>query len=349
MPSAESTAMFREAASGPAVAERLASLSGPRIVALAGRLRALNPALVVTCARGSSDHAATFAKYLIETMVGVPVASHAPSITSVYKRQLALDRALFLAISQSGGSPDLVQSTQQARSAEAFALGLINAADSPLEKVCDDTLRLHAGAERSVAATKSFLATLIAVAHLVAHWSNDESLQDGLKALPAALTQAWELDWGSAAIPVLEDAQHLFVIGRGLGLGVAQEIALKMKETCALHGEAYSAAEVRHGPMALVKDGFPVLILAPGDATRQGVVELAALFVERGAQVMVAGAADATLPDRAIRLPLPLVPHPALLPIVTVQAAYRMIAGLSVARGLDPDSPPFLNKVTRTL
>lgn len=348
MPSAESTAMFKEAASGAAVAERVASLSGARIAALGRRLRELNPALVVTCARGSSDHAATFAKYLIETMVGVPVASHAPSITSVYKRQVALDRALFLAISQSGGSPDLVQSAQQARSGKAFALGLINAVDSPLEKVCDDTLRLYAGAERSVAATKSFLATLIAVASLVAHWSNDDALQDGLKALPAALTQAWEMDWGPA-IPVLEDAQHLFVIGRGLGLGIAQEIALKTKETCALHGEAYSAAEVRHGPMALVKDGFPVLILAPGDATRQGVVELAAVFVERGAQVMVAGAADATLPDRAIRLPLPPVPHPALLPIVTVQAAYRMIAGLSVARGLDPDSPPFLNKITRTL
>ena len=341
--------MFREAASGGAVAERIASLGGARIVALARRLRELNPPLVVTCARGSSDHAATFAKYLIETMVGVPVASHAPSITSVYKRRLALDRALFLAISQSGGSPDLAQSVEQARSANAFALGLINAVDSPLEKLCDETLRLHAGEERSVAATKSFLATLIAVAHLVAHWANDDELKGGLKALPAALAQAWALDWSAAVNPVLADAQHLFVIGRGLGLGVAQEIALKMKETCALHGEAYSAAEVRHGPMALVKDGFPVLILAPGDATRDGVVELAALFVERGAQVMVAGAGDAVLPDRAIRLPLPPVPHAALQPIIAVQAAYRMIASLSVVRGLDPDRPPFLNKVTRTL
>lgn len=349
MRSVESTAMFREAASGAAVAERVASLSGARIVALAKRMRELDPALVVTCARGSSDHAATFAKYLIETMVGVPVASHAPSITSVYRRKLALDNALFLAISQSGGSPDLAQSVEHARSSGAFALGMINAIDSPLEKLCDETLRLHAGEERSVAATKSFLATLIATTHLVAHWSSDDALLAGLKALPAALAQAWQLDWGGAVNPVLADAQHLFMIGRGLGLGVAQEIALKMKETCALHGEAYSGAEVRHGPMALVKDGFPVLILAPGDATRQGVVELAGLFVDRGAQVMVAGAADAALPDRAIRLPLPPVPHPALLPIVTVQAAYRMIAGLSVARGLDPDSPPFLNKVTRTL
>lgn len=349
MPSADSTLMFSEAASGAAVAERIASLGGARMVVLAKSLRELNPALVVTCARGSSDHAATFAKYLIETMVGVPVASHAPSITSVYKRQIVLDRALFLAISQSGGSPDLVQSVEQARSANAFTLGLINAVDSPLEKVCDETHLLHAGAERSVAATKSFLATLISVAHLVAQWSDDEGLQDGLKLLPAALAEAWELNWASTVSPVLEDAQHLFVIGRGLGLGVAQEIALKMKETCGLHGEAFSAAEVRHGPMALVKDGFPVLILAPEDATRQGVVELAALFVERGAQVIVAGADDAALPDLAIRLALPQVPHPALQPIVAAQAAYRMIAELSVARGFDPDSPPFLNKVTRTL
>lgn len=349
MPSVESTAMFREAASGSAVASRVASLSGARIVALAKRLRELNPTLVVTCARGSSDHAATFAKYLIETMIGVPVASHAPSITSVYRRKLALDRTLFLAISQSGGSPDLAQSVEYARSSGAFALGLINAVDSPLESLCDETLRLHAGEERSVAATKSFLATLIAVAHLVAHWSSDDGMKDGLKALPAVLAEAWDVDWGAAVKPVLADAEHLFVIGRGLGLGIAQEVALKMKETCALHGEAYSAAEVRHGPMALVKDGFPVLILAPGDATRQGVVELAASFVERGAQVMVAGAADAALPERAIRLPLPTAPHPTLQPIVAVQAAYRMIAGLSIARGLDPDHPPFLNKVTRTL
>ena len=349
MPSFESTAMFREAASGSAVADRIASLSGVRIAALAERLRRLDLALVTTCARGSSDHAATFAKYLIETMIGVPVASHAPSLTSVYRRQIRLERTLFLAISQSGGSPDLVQSAQQARSGKAFTLGLINASDSPLEQACDDTLRLYAGVEKSVAATKSFLATLIALEHLVAHWSEDVALLSALKSLPTALAQAWSADWGTAVTPVLSKAEHVFVIGRGLGLGIAQEIALKMKETCALHGEAYSAAEVRHGPMALVKDGFPVLILAPADATRQGVVELASMFVERGAVVMVAGAADATLPDRAIRLPLPSVQHPALQPIVTIQAAYRMIAELSVARGLDPDSPPFLNKVTRTL
>lgn len=349
MPSVEVTAMFREAASGPAVADRVASLSGVRIAALAMRLRQLNPALVTTCARGSSDHAATFAKYLIETMLGLPVASHAPSMTSVYKRQLKLERTLFLAISQSGGSPDLVQSAQQAQSGKAFTLGLINASDSPLEQVCDDTLRLYAGAEKSVAATKSFLATLIALENLVAHWSENIALLSALKSLPTVLTEAWNADWGSAVIPVLVEAEHLFVISRGLGLGIAQEIALKMKETCALHGEAYSAAEVRHGPMALVKDGFPVLILAPDDATRQSVVELAAMFIERGATVMIAGAEDAALPDRAIRLSLPRVEHPALQPIVTIQAAYRMIAELSVARGLDPDHPPFLNKVTRTL
>lgn len=348
MRSVEATLMFREAASGPAVAARLADWGRADAGALAERLRQLDPRLVVTCARGSSDHAATFAKYLIETMLGLPVASHAPSVTSVYGRPIALDKAVLLAISQSGGSPDLVQSASQARTQGGFTLGLINAPGSPLEGVCDLTVPLQAGTESSVAATKSFLATLIVLEHLVAAWSGDAALKEALKTLPAALEEAWNMRWAPAVLPVLSDARQLFVIGRGLGLGVAQEIALKMKETCNLHGEAYSAAEVRHGPMALVRDGFPVLILAARDAARYSIVELAGLFAERGARVMIAGVSETELPESAIRLPLPEVAHPALEPIIAAQAAYRMIAELALARGLDPDAPPFLQKVTQT-
>jgi glucosamine--fructose-6-phosphate aminotransferase (isomerizing) len=341
--------MYREAASGPAVAERLAHLGHGSYKDLAERLRRLQPKLVVTCARGSSDHAATFAKYLIETMLGLPVASHAPSITSVYGQTLLVKNALFLAISQSGGSPDLVQSALQARAGGAFTLSLINAPGSPLEEACEITLPLHAGPESSVAATKSFLASLIALEHLVAAWSGDSALGQALTTLPRVMAEAWTMNWAPAVLPVLVDARQLFVIGRGLGLGIAQEIALKMKETCQLHGEAYSAAEVRHGPMALVSNGFPVLLLATDGPTQQDIVDLATVFAQRGARVMIAGAADLALPGSVIRLSLPQVEHPAMLPIAAAQAAYRMIAGLAVARGLNPDNPPFLKKVTETV
>jgi len=218
---------------------------------------------------------------------------------------------------------------------------MVNDAASPLTALADRTLALQAGAELSVAATKSYIASLASIAQLTAAWTEDHELAAALQALPAQLAQAWDVDW-EPAVARLTRASNLYVLGRGPGFAVAQEAALKFKETCGLHAEAFSTAEVIHGPMALVGDGFPVLIFAQADDSQRGVLTLADQLRGRGADVfVVGGTGPGALPA--------LDAHPTLQPILMIQSFYRLANALSVARGLDPDRPPHLNKVTETV
>lgn len=341
LPAEQSTLMFREAAeASEAVARQESSANDLRRIG--AMLRARSPAVVITCARGSSDHAATFAKYAIETRLGVPVASAAPSVSSVYGSPLRADGALCIAVSQSGRSPDLLATVSGLKQAGACVLALVNDTASPLAELADEVLGLAAGNERSVAATKSFIASLAAIARVVAEWSDDEMLRRELQQLPAKLGQAWELDW-SALTRELAAVTDLYVLGRGVGLAIAQEAALKLKETSQLHAEAFSTAELRHGPMALVRSGFPALIFSQSDETAQMVEATATALVRQGAHVFLAGA-DA---PGATKLPS-IACAPLLEPIVQIESFYRAANALAVARGLDPDRPPHLAKVTET-
>jgi glutamine---fructose-6-phosphate transaminase (isomerizing) len=335
--------MYGEAAQAPAVVRAQLSANAARVARLGERLRRAPPRAVVTIARGSSDHAATFARYLIETRLGVLTASAAPSVSSVYDVAPDLAGTVVLAISQSGASPDVLSAVSRARSGGARVVALLNAESSPLAQLADDLLPLGAGAELSVAATKSYIASLAAVVQLVAAWAEDAELAAALAAAPELLTRAFELDWG-AAVARLTPANNLYVIGRGLGLGIAQEAALKFKETCGLHAEALSAAELRHGPMALVRAHFPLLLFTQDDESRPGVAQLAGELAAQGADVLVAGTEVA----RATVLPS-LGAHPAIEPLLLVQSFYRMANALSLARGRDPDRPPHLSKVTETV
>jgi glucosamine--fructose-6-phosphate aminotransferase (isomerizing) len=335
--------MYREAAQAPQAVREQLQANAARVARLAARLRQAPPRAVVTCARGSSDHAATFARYLIETRLGLLTSSAAPSVSSVYDARPDLAGAVMLAISQSGASPDLLAAVSSARAAGAHIVALVNAEDSPLAQLADELIPLCAGLERSVAATKSYIASLAAIVHLVASWSRDVQLAAALQQAPERLERAWQLDW-SAAVTRLTPANNLYVIGRGLGLGVAQEAALKLKETCGLHAEAVSAAELRHGPMALVRTGFPLLIFTQNDESRSGVTQLAAELAAQGADVLLAGA-DAA---RATILPTEGA-HPVIEPLLFAQSFYRMANALSLARGGDPDRPPHLHKVTETI
>ena len=338
--------MFREAQQAPlAVAGQLAA-NAPVMRRLGERLKSLQPRAVVTIGRGSSDHAATFAKYLIETRLGIVTASGAPSVSSLYASAPDMEGSVCLAISQSGRSPDLLSAVNGAKSAGALVIALVNAEGSPLAAIADETIALGAGPELSVAATKSYITALSAIAQLVALWAEDADLERGLESLPDQLAAAWLQDW-SAALGHLKTASSLYVVARGLGFTVAQEAALKFKETCGLHAEAFSAAEVRHGPMALVGKGFPVLAFAQDDESRAGVEHLAAEFAARGADVMLATDA-ATTAAGVVRLP-GLKAHPALQPLLHAQSFYRLVNELAVTRGFDPDPPPALNKVTETL
>jgi glucosamine--fructose-6-phosphate aminotransferase (isomerizing) len=337
------THLYREAQEAAETVRLQLRTNTERMERLGERLRRHRPYAVVTCARGSSDHAATFAKYLIETRLGILTSSAAPSVSSVYAAKADLRGTVMLAISQSGASPDLLATVASAKSAGAMIIALVNVETSPLAQAADYTIALCAGREQSVAATKSYIAALAAIIHLVAFWAEDEELLEALAQAPAQLERAWSLDWQPALAP-LQPARDLYVVGRGLGLGIAQEAALKLKETCGLHAEALSAAELRHGPMALVQVGFPVLIFAQNDETHGGVEALAAELAERGAQIMLAGANA----PKSIVLPTEAA-HPAIQPMLIIQSFYRLVNALALARGYDPDHPPHLRKVTETV
>jgi glucosamine--fructose-6-phosphate aminotransferase (isomerizing) len=341
--SPEGTLMFQEAADASNAVRAQLRYDASAMRALGAELRRLAPRAVITCARGSSDHAATYAKYLIETRARVLTASAAPSVSSVYGVTQDVRGCLFIAISQSGRSPDLLASVASAKASGALVLAISNSADSPLMAAADFVIELNAGPERSVAATKSYLASLAAIARLVAAWTEDDALISEVARLPDLMDTSWSADW-SRALPLLESAENLYVVGRGLGLGAAQEVALKCKETCGIHAEAFSSAELRHGPYTLLRKGFPALLLAQADATRPGIEALAIELARRGVGVLLAGgnAAGSTLLPIAATVP-------ELGPILLAQSAYRMIASLSLRRGFDPDHPPHLHKITETV
>jgi glucosamine--fructose-6-phosphate aminotransferase (isomerizing) len=344
MSAALQSKMEKEAAEAVLVAQRQLQQLPPHLASIGRALRELTPELVMTCARGSSDHAAAYAKHLIEIETATPVASHSPSISSIFETKWrGLNRVLFLAISQSGRSPDLLLSARAAREAGALVLSIINTVSSPLERESWATLPILAGPEESVAATKSYIGSLLAIAHLIAEWTDSDPLKQALGSSPLALQRAWNLDW-SRAVDTLRDVNSMYVVGRGSTFGIAQETALKLKETCGIHAEAVSAAEIRHGPIAIITPGFPVLVLVPNDAARSSVEGLAADLVNRQASVLTAGSTI----DGGIHLPTTPELHPAIAPIACMMSVYRMIAALSRARGLDPDAPPFLRKVTET-
>jgi glutamine---fructose-6-phosphate transaminase (isomerizing) len=337
------TRMFQEAAAAPAAVRLQLHANRGLVERLGGVIRKLAPRAVVTCARGSSDHAATYARYLIETRTSLIASSAAPSVSSLYAVRSDLEGVLFLVISQSGASPDLLAAAAAARKAGALVLAFVNAEDTPLARVAHHTVPLHAGVETSVAATKSYIASLAAIVHLVAAWTRDRDLQKALELAPDQLTRAWQLDWG-IAIEHFQLARSLYVVGRGLGLGIAQEAALKFKESCGLHAEAFSSAELRHGPMALVGSGFPVLAFAQSDETRDGIEALASELSRAGADVVMAGAET----PGVLLLPV-LHASPVIEPLLIIQSFYRLANALAIARGHDPDRPPHLSKVTETV
>ncbi len=344
LPRPDRTLMFAEAAEAAAVLERQMAANDAVVSALAESLRATPPRFVVTCARGSSDHAATFAKYAIETQLGIVTASASPSVESVYAVAQRLQGALYLVISQSGKSPDLVRNAEAAQAAGARVVALVNVEGSPLAAMADTVIPLRAGPEHSVAATKSYLATLAAIVHLVARWTGHVPLLNALQDTPEAMREAFEQDW-TPLVGGLREGHNLFVLGRGYGFGAAQEMALKFKETCGLHAEAFSSAEVKHGPMALVGEGFPVLAIGQDDGTLRGTRATVREFRERGARVWTAMPGD----EGRDALPVVPAPHPLVAPLLAVQAFYRAVNALALARGRNPDVPPYLNKVTETV
>lgn len=336
------TLMADEIAEIPQAVARLLADPAP-IRAAAAAARARDPALIATVARGSSDHACAFLKYAAELTLGLPVASIGPSVASVYRAPLRLGTSLTLAVSQSGQSPDILSTVAAARAAGALTVGVTNDAASPLALAVDHPLALQAGPERSVAATKTFVTSAVAGLWLIAEWAGDRALGAAIEALPGHLDRACRSDWSPLGA-ALQDAPSAYVLGRGPAYAIACEAALKFKEVAGIHAEAYSSAEVLHGPVAIVGEGFPVLALAAADAAEPGLVTTATTMAGNGARVFVTTAAPGL-----IALPRVATGHPLTDPLALITSFYAMVEALARARGHDPDRPRNLNKVTRTV
>jgi glutamine---fructose-6-phosphate transaminase (isomerizing) len=339
-----SSLMLAEARAAPEAVARFLAADAGAWLALGARLRAADPPAAITVARGSSDHAASYLAYLLTARLGRPVASLSPSLVTLRHAPLRAPGLLAVALSQSGQSPDIVASLSALGRAGAITTALVNDTAAPLAAAAEWCLGLHAGPERAVAATKSFLASLAAAARLVGAWQGDSLFLASLAALPAELARAAKADW-TTAIPPLAAAGRAIVVGRGLGLAIAQEAALKLKETCGLHAEAFSGAELRHGPMALIGPGETVLVLAMRGPALPGLVALAAELRASGATVLLAAPDEVAGRD----LPLTTTGDADLDPLAAAQSFYPFAAALAEARGMNPDAPPHLSKVTRTL
>jgi glucosamine--fructose-6-phosphate aminotransferase (isomerizing) len=343
--------MRAEAQQSPALVQAALREDHDLYRALGHALRTHPPAFVATVARGSSDHAASYAASLFAILAGRLTATLPPSLITRHAARLDLGAALVLGISQSGASPDLIQVMAAARQAGATRVAIINTPDSPLAAEAEWVLPQRAGSEQAIAATKSFILTLVCLVRLVAAWTQDAALADALAHLPDRLDAALMCDWSPALAVFAHAERGAYVVGRGPVLAVAQEAALKLKETSNLHAEAVSAAEIHHGPRAVTDALFPVLAFALDDPGGADTHALAQALTRSGVPVCLAAAHAPTGASTSVGVPLPLPPplHPLLDAIPAALAFYLFAEDLARLRGLDPDHPRGLRKITETL
>jgi glucosamine--fructose-6-phosphate aminotransferase (isomerizing) len=334
------SAMAQEIAEVPDGAERLLS-NGSTVANIATQIAAFAPRLVVLCGRGSSGHVGVYLRYLFETKLGLLTSAAAPSVFTAYDAKPDMRGVLFIVISQSGRSPDLLAATRAAREQGALTLAILNDENSPAAEVSELVLPIHAGRERAVAATKTVALSMMAGAQLVAALARDDDLSLALQRLPsrfrAALACDWR-DWQAALV----GAPAAFTAGRGYSFGPAREIALKITETLRIPGLGFSSAELRHGPRAAINPSTPVLIFRQNDETADSSGALARDLTEVQESLFCVGGAGCTLPWIGDD-------HPICDPIAMLLPAYLAIEAAARAGGLDPDNPPHLTKVTRTL
>ena len=339
----------------PAAARRqLADHDGDgALAAIAAEVRAPDIDAVVIAARGSSDHAAIYAQYAFGIRNRLAVALAAPSITSLYGVEPRLERALVVGISQSGASPDIVGVVEAARRQAAPTVAITNDPGSPLGTAAEHVLELRAGPELAVAATKTYTTSLLAIARLSAALAGegpDSAAAAELSAIPDAIERALEVEAEVAALArVMAATDRCVVLGRGFEYATAREWALKLKELARVFADPYSAADFQHGPLALVEPGVPILAVLPDGPAAAGLASLVqGLHRDHGAEAVVLSdsAALRALGSRSIALPAGVPDW--LRPIVSIVPAQLFAYHLTLARGLDPEAPRHIQKVTRT-
>src|SRR3979411_2242187 len=334
------TAMAREIREIPGTAERLLA-EHDLVAAVANRIRQADPRFVVISGRWRSGNAGTFLRYLFEARAGLLVSTSAPSVMTTYEQSIDMRNAVFIVISQSGRSPDLVTGARSARKSGALTIAIVNDVTSPVALACELTLPIGVGPERSVAATKSVVLSMVISGQLVASLTSDHALSEKIKQLPQRFSHALTCDW-SAWSDSFAAARAAFVIGRGFGLGPAREIALKITETMRLPTLSYSAAEVRHGPLASASSETPLLVLRQNDGSSAMVDPMIVGLRTRTRMLFWAGSPAATLPWIGNDDPI-------CDAITMLLPAYTTIEQAARDRGFDPDNPPNLTKITETL
>ncbi len=333
----------------PEVLDHLLERERGTVEAVARAIRERAPRFVVLAARGSSDNAARYGQYLLGAVNGLPVALATPSLFTLYRRPPCLADALVIAVSQSGQSPDIVAVVEEGRRQGALTVAVTNDPASPLARAAEWVIPLHAGAERSIAATKTYTASLLALGMLSAALTGDEEMFAALRTVPGAIRQV------VSSAPTVCRASERYrymeacvVVSRGYNYATAYEIALKLKELTYVLAEPYSSADFQHGPVALVEKGFPVIAVVPEGAVTAEMVDFLRRLREREAELVVISAREEALSLAQTPLPLPEGIPEWLSPMVAVVPGQLFALGLTQARGLDPDQPRGLQKVTRT-
>ncbi len=342
--------MLQEIAEQPAVLARVCREEAAAVARVARRLRARQLPTVVLAARGTSDNAALYGRYLIETQLRTPVSLAAPSVVTLYRARLRLRGAVVIGLSQSGRSPDIVRFIEAARRAGALTIAITNHPGSPLARTAHEVLQLHAGRERSVAATKTYTAQLAVLSLLVAHIAGDRRLIAAHDALPDTAAAALATEPAVAhAADLLYRSDECLVTSRGYNFATALEAALKLKEGSRLVAEALSSADLLHGPIAVVKRGFPVIAVAPPGRALGHLTGVLRRLTRRRARTVVLSSAAAALRQAVVPVHLPPVGEEALTPHVYIIPLQLLAAHVAARRGLDPDHPRGLRKVTYVL
>jgi glucosamine--fructose-6-phosphate aminotransferase (isomerizing) len=345
--------MWDEIHEQPAVLERCIHNTG-LIKEIAGQLQSQDIHLVYIAARGTSDHAAVFAKYLIEYLLGIPVALAAASIFTVYHRNLNFAKALVIGISQSGEAADVLEVIQNANQTGAITISITNAPDSPLAVAARFHLYCNAGPEASVAATKTFTSQMFILAQLVAEWAGQRNVPTNLK---AALMKVPEKV--AATLELSQDIHHkveryllmneCFMLSRGINYAIAMEAALKIQEATYVRAQAFASSDFQHGPIAMLDRNIPVMVFASVGPALKDIHEIITILKKNQVELIVVSNNREMLAQGSCGFAIPAMEDDLVSPFFNVVVAQMFACQLALIKGLDPDHPRGLHKVTITL
>lgn len=341
--------MLKEIRQQPLVLEKTIKAESKKLTKIGKFLQDREIDLIILVARGSSDNAALFGRYLLETKCGIPVSMSAPSVYTLYKSKMNLKRALVVGVSQSGEGSDINQVLSDAKTFGAFTLGITNNSKSLITKTADETLLIQTGKEKSVAATKTYTGQMLHF-YLLANALLPKTKRIDLEKIPYFVNEALGLEDKVKSIAERYTfMENCVVVGRGLNYGNSFELALKLMETCYVVAERFSSADFFHGPLAIVERRFPVLMFAPKGVTKKSNIDLLKRLKDLNADSfsITNDPQIAKLSSRKIEMPKEL--DELLSPIPFVVPAQMFAALLSEAKGLDPDAPRSLSKITKTV